>query len=585
MSKSRSVRSGFVKSASRYVLAMAALTLAASADWPVSGGVVTPALAQRVAISAEFRTALQPYGSWGHHSRWGDVWVPAGRARDWRPYTDGHWAYTDDWGWYWISDDEEASWGWIVYHYGHWVLDPDLGWIWVPGDEWGPGWVQWRRGGEYIGWAPLPPDDQVVVEYRDEPNVWIFVRDRDFIAPRIESVILPERRYSTFIRDTVVENRAVEFRDQHFAVNPGIAPGVIAAAVGHPIRSFDVRPHVLAGTGRIKGAVEVRADELGRLRENREAFRDTARESQHEFRPMQQVPRPQALGANERGRLGDNPPRAVPRGAVANAPPVPGTQPGMQGRAQQPTQQERAQQERSQQERARQERTLQQPSATQGLGAPNRRELQPQEGRAGANQPNTVEPQRDERQGRETLRGGPSGDRTQGLAPEERRMPQQSSPAQGTQRGIGRDNQRELSTRDLGTRDLGTRDLGTRDLGTRDLGTRDNRQLEGRQPQVMRPSQSTQGPARGEERQLGRQPEMTPPSTQGMAPREERQPGPQPGRQPPRPNVGGTEGFAGGGQRSMPPSQPQQMRAPQPQVQQGAGGGPGDDRRGRQPGG
>src|SRR5207247_6340895 len=122
--------------------------------------------------------------------------------------------------------------------------------IWIPGEEWGPAWVQWRRGPQHVGWAPLPPDD-IVVEYRDEPDVWVFVRTRDFIAPRIVTVVVPVREYTTIIRETVIENRTIVFRDRRFAVNPGIAPVVIAAAIGRPLRSFEVRPRVLAGTARI----------------------------------------------------------------------------------------------------------------------------------------------------------------------------------------------------------------------------------------------------------------------------------------------------------------------------------------------
>ncbi|MGA8294510.1 MAG: DUF6600 domain-containing protein, partial [Rhodoplanes sp.] len=50
----------------------------------------------------------------------------------------GHWAYTDDWSWYWVSDEPEAQWGWVAYHYGRWIFDDALGWCWVPGDEWSP---------------------------------------------------------------------------------------------------------------------------------------------------------------------------------------------------------------------------------------------------------------------------------------------------------------------------------------------------------------------------------------------------------------------------------------------------------------
>jgi hypothetical protein len=49
------------------------------------GPSATAALAQGVSISSEFRVALEPYGQFRRHSRWGEVWVPAHVARDWRP--------------------------------------------------------------------------------------------------------------------------------------------------------------------------------------------------------------------------------------------------------------------------------------------------------------------------------------------------------------------------------------------------------------------------------------------------------------------------------------------------------------------
>ncbi len=39
---------------------------------------------------------------------YGEVWVPDGVPPDWRPYEYGHWVYTDDWGWYWVSDDQRG---------------------------------------------------------------------------------------------------------------------------------------------------------------------------------------------------------------------------------------------------------------------------------------------------------------------------------------------------------------------------------------------------------------------------------------------------------------------------------------------
>src|SRR5499433_2663909 len=79
---------------------------------PVVFGALSPAAAQ---------IALEQYGSWRPHPRFGEVWVPIGVPSDWRPYEYGHWVYTDEWGWYWVSDDVEADWGWVVFHYGRWV--------------------------------------------------------------------------------------------------------------------------------------------------------------------------------------------------------------------------------------------------------------------------------------------------------------------------------------------------------------------------------------------------------------------------------------------------------------------------------
>src|SRR5215210_3899415 len=109
---------------------------------------VSPAHAQ-ASVSVEFERALEPYGEWQHHSRWGEVWVPANVSNEWRPYTVGRWVYTDDWGWYWIEGSPEAAWGWITFHYGRWLFDHGV-WVWVPGTEWGPGWVNWRYSGASV---------------------------------------------------------------------------------------------------------------------------------------------------------------------------------------------------------------------------------------------------------------------------------------------------------------------------------------------------------------------------------------------------------------------------------------------------
>ena len=294
----------------------------------------TTAAAQSVAISVEFRTALSPYGAWRNVPRWGEVWVPARLDRDWRPYTVGHWVYSDEFGWYWISDDQEAEWGWVAFHYGRWVDVDTVGWVWVPGNVWGPAWVDWRRGDEYVGWSPLPPDD-VIVEYRSDPRFWMFVRVAELISPRARFAFAPFAQRQTLLQRTVVVNRTVVLNDRRFAVNPGIAPAIVAAAARQPIRTFDVRPHVVAGTANIQGAIEVRADEL-RRGGNRpgqsiaQAQASSVRQSANSVQPATTVPAPQALGRTENGRLGDNPPRAA---VSAQQPGQRGTSPGTTGAA------------------------------------------------------------------------------------------------------------------------------------------------------------------------------------------------------------------------------------------------------------
>jgi hypothetical protein len=106
-----------------------------------------------------FHDQLSNYGDWLYSDRWGEVWRPVQQDQDanWRPYSAGHWVYTEEYGWTWLSD--EGPWADIVYHYGRWVYDPDDGWLWLTGYVWSPAWVVWRSAGSNVGWMPMPPDD------------------------------------------------------------------------------------------------------------------------------------------------------------------------------------------------------------------------------------------------------------------------------------------------------------------------------------------------------------------------------------------------------------------------------------------
>jgi hypothetical protein len=101
-----------------------------------------------------FYSSLSPHGEWIEVESGFRVWRPFNIPHQWRPYLIGRWVWTDDYGWYWMSDE---PFGWITYHYGRWYFDDYYGWIWMPDDIWGPAWVEWRYDNDYIGWAPLPP--------------------------------------------------------------------------------------------------------------------------------------------------------------------------------------------------------------------------------------------------------------------------------------------------------------------------------------------------------------------------------------------------------------------------------------------
>jgi hypothetical protein len=123
----------------------------------------------------EFYDALSPYGQWINDSEYGYVWMP-NMDDDFRPYfTGGYWAMTE-YGNTWVSD---YPWGWACFHYGRWVYNSFYGWIWIPGSEWGPGWVAWRWGDGFCGWAPLYPGiEWYGAGFNCPEDWWIFMHPR-----------------------------------------------------------------------------------------------------------------------------------------------------------------------------------------------------------------------------------------------------------------------------------------------------------------------------------------------------------------------------------------------------------------------
>jgi hypothetical protein len=208
-----------------------------------------------------FYDALEPHGDWVEVSDYGYVWTPRDVGNDWRPYTDGQWAYTDA-GWTWVS---EEPYGWAVYHYGRWVELDDVGWSWVPDTEWAPAWVSWRHSDKYVGWAPLPPESRETIRvgvnlgswvdtyYDIGPSYYSFVEVRNLGAPRLRTVLVPPRENITIIQQTTnITNVVVR---NNIVVNEGPKYDVVVRQSAQPIRRLKLNREVdFAGDFRsIKG--------------------------------------------------------------------------------------------------------------------------------------------------------------------------------------------------------------------------------------------------------------------------------------------------------------------------------------------
>ena len=178
--------------------------------------VVLPAVmqsAQAADVSVNYFYDNLTGGNWYEVGDYGYVWQPdVATNSNWRPYTDGYWAYTDV-GWTWVSYED---FGWATYHYGRWARLADYGWVWVPGYEWGPAWVSWRTGGDYVGWAPLPPaggrevvyesrpiDYRVDAEYDIGPAYYNFIDLRYIGEPVLRDRIFPWNQNVAYIDRTV----------------------------------------------------------------------------------------------------------------------------------------------------------------------------------------------------------------------------------------------------------------------------------------------------------------------------------------------------------------------------------------------
>jgi hypothetical protein len=159
-----------------------------------------------------FYDRLAPEGRWFQQDDYGYVWQPnvAVSTTNWRPYSDGHWVWTDR-GWFWDSNED---FGWATYHYGRWILVDGVGWVWVPGQHWAPAWVSWRHtdDDDYVGWAPLPPESTFNVSvgvhpwcdsyYDIGPAAYAFIQIGNFSRQSYREYCLPPQQSLVIVNRT-----------------------------------------------------------------------------------------------------------------------------------------------------------------------------------------------------------------------------------------------------------------------------------------------------------------------------------------------------------------------------------------------
>src|SRR5512135_373979 len=262
-------------------LALISIFLAALAMLPATASSATPAVRpggvgpSGQAFGAQLDIGycydyLAPFGTWSNLDPYGYVWCPRNMGYGWRPYSDGHWIWSD-YGWCWDSD---LDWGWMPFHYGRWGWDDDCGWFWSPGTVWGPAWVFWRTGDFYCGWAPIPPGIEFGVGVDFDAlalgvpiNFWVFVNGSHFLDPDLRRFALPYERNATVVRMTEFRNR-YDFRGGRM-INEGIDVDSIQRLTGRPVTRYTLADSDRPGSARVSGnqAMFYRPE----IRENREA--------------------------------------------------------------------------------------------------------------------------------------------------------------------------------------------------------------------------------------------------------------------------------------------------------------------------
>ncbi|WP_394828594.1 DUF6600 domain-containing protein [Pendulispora albinea] len=143
----------------------------------------------------QFRTELEPHGSWVDDPRLGTVWYPSRDevGPEFTPYaTHGRWTYGQR-EYVWVST---LPWGWVTFHYGRWMYSGARGWAWVPGRRYAGAWVIWRTGSSgYVGWGAAPANwywqNEVPVRTPKPTTLgFVYCRTSDLFAASVASKLI-----------------------------------------------------------------------------------------------------------------------------------------------------------------------------------------------------------------------------------------------------------------------------------------------------------------------------------------------------------------------------------------------------------
>jgi hypothetical protein len=169
---------------------------------------------------------LDANGTWSQDPEYGPVWYPNNVPYGWQPYSTGHWAYVQPWGYTWVDD---APWGFAPFHYGRWSQRGDR-WGWFPGPPavrpvYSPALVAFvggapGGGGVSIGisfggggggisaWFPIGVGEPYVPWYRCSPHYAQQVNVTNVNVNVIRNVTVVNN-YNTYINKTVINNTTI----------------------------------------------------------------------------------------------------------------------------------------------------------------------------------------------------------------------------------------------------------------------------------------------------------------------------------------------------------------------------------------